>query len=151
MQEDQSKNNKLSVVIDLGELVKAKEEGSMLVFNPDAEQGIIKLLDMNKRVQEAINFVIGEIERQGLAYNPNFTSVVGDLIKANYSASGARFVEDKENPPKHRKMPFWKRKIVYGIDADAVEKYEIKHRGKLPIGITKPVRRRSIRFNVRGE
>ncbi len=142
--------SKLSVVINLGELVKAKEEGSMLVFNPSAENGIIKLLDMHKRVSEAIAFVTSEIERQGLEYNPNFTSVVGDIIKANYSAAGAIYKEDPENKPKHRKAPFWTKKVTYGIDSKEVSKYEMKHRGRLPVGITKPLRNKKIQFKVKG-
>lgn len=139
----------LTVTINLPELIEAREEGSMLVFNQNAENGIIKLLEMHKKVSDAIQYVQDEIVRQGLSYNENFTSVSGDLIKANYSASGARFKEDNEAPTKHHKAPFWKKKVTYAIDADAVEAYEMKHKGKLPVGIVKPQRNRSLRFNVK--
>lgn len=141
----------VTVQVNLTELMQLAEDGKTLVFNPAAEDAIISLLDIQDRVNNTVEFVKAEIERAGLEYTPTFTSVGGDRLKANYSASGAKYKEDPDAEIIQRRAPFWTRKVSYSPNGKEVEKYEMKHHGKLPNGIVKAVRKSSIRFNLKKE
>lgn len=139
----------VTVQVNLSELLKLQDDGGKLVFDPKAEDAIIQLLDIQERVNNTVEFVKAEIERQGLEYAPGFSSVGGDRLKANYSASGAKYKEDPQGDIQQRRAPFWTRKVTYSPNSKEVEKYEMKHHGKLPNGIIKAVRKSSIRFNLK--
>lgn len=141
----------VTVQVNLTEMMQLAEDGKTLLFNPAAEDAILALLDLADRVNNTVDLVKAEIERAGLEYTPSFTSVGGDKLKANYSASGAKYKEDPDATIIQRRAPFWTAKTTYSPNGKEVEKYELKHRGKLPNGIIKATRKSSIRFNIKKE
>jgi hypothetical protein len=146
-QEGQEPKN-LTVSIDMNHVMQLAEDGKNLVFNPNAEEAILQLLELQNAIDSVISMVKNGITDQALAYNPAFTSVSGDKIKATYSAAGAKYGVDF-NKVKHPRAPFFNRKVTYSLDTKLVEKYEMKHKGRLPVGVFKRDRNKNLTFRLK--
>jgi uncharacterized protein YlzI (FlbEa/FlbD family) len=134
-------SNELAIRINPAEILKLQQDGKNIVVEPKAEEAIARLLEIQREVDGAVEWLKGEIERQALEYNPNFTSVKGDKIKINYSAAGAKY---KDTGASRRHSPrFWKRKVTFSIDSAAVDEYYARL-GRLPQGITRAIRKKNI-------
>jgi hypothetical protein len=137
-------NNDLVVRINPAEIVQCQQDGKAIVFNPNAEDAIVQLLEIQREVGDAVEWLKSEIERQALEYNENFTSVKGDKIKVNYSAAGAKYKEDgtcSRHPAK-----FWKKKISWSLDSKAIDEH-LARRCYLPAGIVEVSRKKTIRIS----
>lgn len=142
----QPKDNKLVVHIDASDLPILREEGKELVFKRSAEDAIEKLLKLDMQVKFAIDYVKREIEKAGLALNPDFKSVQGDKIKVGYRFFGAKYYIDND---KLDKLPkelvtvevIKKHKLA---SASEIEKYIKEHDGKLPEGLVEAERQKQI-------
>lgn len=132
------------VKINSAEILTLEKEGEGIIFNPKAEDAIVKLLEMKRDLDGAIEYLEREIERQALKFNSNFTGLKGSKIKINYSASGAKF-KDIGEVRLHRE-PYWKKKVVWSLDSKAIEEYRNKNY-KLPKGIAEVARRKTIRIS----
>lgn len=139
------------VSIRPNDILELSHDAKELVFNPAAESAIIQLLSIQKQVDEAIKLVKDEIIRQGLDYSASFTAIVSPGLKANYSAAGAKYVEDTEVEIEQRRAPYWKREVKYSIDSKMVEKFEQRHHGHLPNGMRKAARNKNLSFKIRDE
>lgn len=137
-------NNEVVVRINPAEIFQAQNEGKDIMLNPDAENAILRLLDIQKEVDSAVNALKTEIERQALEFNPNFSSLKGEKLKINYSAAGAKYKDD--GTAKNHRAKFWKKKIVWSLDSKAIDDYRAK-RYKLPAGIVEISRSKSIRLS----
>ena len=118
------------------------------VFEPlfGAEDAIIKLLSIQRQVNDAVDQLKAEIERRVLAYNPNFTSVKGSKVKINYQAAGAKYKgETKNHCPK-----YWTKKVTWAINSKAVDEYYAKYY-RLPAGIKAVERKKTIRISEVGD
>lgn len=140
--------DKITIQINPADIVRLQEDASSLIFNPDAEQALLQLLELQGVIGQAIEAVKLAIIQQGLQYNPNFTSVSGDRIKANYSAAGAKYKINASEVKRFR-PPYFVPKTTYAIDSKLVEKYEMKHRGRLPKGIVKVERNKNLSLKVK--
>jgi len=136
--------NDLVVRVNPAEIVQLQQDGKSIVFNPNAENAIARLLEIQREVGDAVEWLKSEIERQALEYNPNFTSVKGDQIKVNYSAAGAKFKDD--GTCGKRTSKFWKKKITWSLDSKAIDEYKAK-RYALPKGIVELSREKTIRIS----
>lgn len=132
------------VKVNSAEILKLEKSGEGIIFDQKAEDAIVRLLEIKHEVDGAIEYLESEIERQALAFNPNFTGLKGSKIKINYSASGAKF-KDVGGVRLHRE-PYWKKKIVWSLDSKAIEEYRNKNY-KLPKGIAEVARRKTIRIS----
>ena len=132
------------VKVNSGEILKLEKDGEGIIFDSKAEDAIVRLLEIQREVDGAIEYLKSEIERQALEFNPNFTGLKGSKIKINYSASGAKF-KDVGGLTLHRE-PYWKKKIVWTLDSKAVEEYRNKNY-RLPKGIAEVGRRKTIRIS----
>lgn len=135
-------SNELVVRINPAEIVTLQDDAKTIVMNPKAEDAISRLLELQREVDGAVDFVKAEIERQALEFNENFTSVKGDKIKVNYSAAGAKY---KGSAKSHNKK-FWTRKITWAINAKAVDEWRAKNY-RLPTGIEEVTRKKTIRIS----
>lgn len=147
LKQDQE-GNKLTVTIDMEHVMQLAEDGKDLVFNPNAEAAILQLLELQNTIDSLINMVKNGITIQALDYNPAFTSVTGDKIKATYSAAGAKYGVNF-NEVKHPRAPFFNRKVTYSLDTKLVEKFEMKHKGRLPVGVYKRDRNKNLTFRLK--
>ena len=98
------------VKVNAGELLKLEKDGEGIIFDPKAEDAIVRLLEIQREVDGAIEYLKSEIERQALEFNPNFTGLKGSKIKINYSASGAKYRDTGE--VKFHREKFWTKKTV---------------------------------------
>ena len=131
------------VKINSAELLQLEKDGETIVFNPKAEDAIMRLLEIQKEVDGVVEYLKSEIERQALEFDPNFVALKGDKIKINYSASGAKFKATGE-AVKHAKK-FWTKKTTWALDSKAIEEYKEKYY-RLPKGIAEVARKKSIRL-----
>jgi hypothetical protein len=135
------------VKFDPAVLVEAKETAGTIVLNPSAEEAIVKLLQLEQQVSDAVKFVKAEIERQGLEVSENFTSVTSDKLKINYSASGAEFAIDEK---KRKRYPaeLFTTKVTHTPVSAAIKAYRKKNK-KWPIGVVVKQRAKSIRISLK--
>lgn len=69
-------NNELIVKINPTEIFQTQNEGKDFIVNPNAEKAIIRLLEIQAEVNNAVELLKSEIERQALEFNPDRKSVV---------------------------------------------------------------------------
>lgn len=132
------------VKVNAGELLKLEKDGEGIIFDPKAEDAIVRLLEIQREVDGAIEYLKSEIERQALEFNPNFTGLKGSKIKINYSASGAKYRDTGE--VKFHREKFWAKKTVWSLDSKAIEEYKAKNY-KLPRGIAEVHRKKTVRIS----
>lgn len=141
-------NNEIVVRVNPVELVQLQHDSGELVFNPAAEDALIKLLEIQKAVDGAVEAAKAEIERTALKFNENFSSIRGNKIKVNYSAAGAKY-KDAGTAKNHRGK-FWTKKTTWGLNTKAIDEYRAKNYS-LPTGIVEVARRKTIRFSEVGD
>lgn len=132
------------VKVNAGEILKLEKDGEGIIFDQKAEDAIVRLLEIQREVDGAIEYLKSEIERQALEFNPNFTGLKGSKIKINYSASGAKY-RDTGDVKFHRER-FWTKKTVWSLDSKAIEDYKAKNY-RLPRGIAEVYRKKTIRIS----
>lgn len=132
------------VKVNSAEILQLEKDGAGIVFNPKAEDAIVRLLEIQKEVDGAIEYLKSEIERQALKFSPNFTGLKGSKIKINYSASGTKFKDTGEI--KFHREKFWTKKTIWSLDSKAIEEYKAKNY-KLPRGIAEVSRKKTIRIS----
>lgn len=138
-------NSELVVKINLAEIFYAQKEGKDFIVNPNAESAIVRLLNIQTEVNKAVELLKGEIERQALEFNPNFSAIKGEKVKINYSAAGAKYKDN--GTAKFHSSKFWKKKVTWTPDSKAIDTYRAKSY-RLPAGITEVDRKKTIRITV---
>lgn len=132
------------VKVNSAEILRLEKDGEGIIFDPKAEDAIVRLLEIKNEVDGAIEYLKSEIERQALEFNPNFTGLKGEKIKINYSASGAKYKETGDI--KFHRDAFWTKKTVWSLDSKAIDEYKAKFY-KLPKGVQEVHRKKSIRIS----
>ena len=127
--------------IDTDEIVISANKAGEFVFEGKSEEDLIKLLDIQERLENVIKQVKTNLEKQGLKSNPNFTGVRGDKVKVQYSAHGALY---KIGNIKEIEPDFYNKKVSYSPKTAIIEAYVENHDGKLPAGIIANDRKKSI-------
>lgn len=84
------------ITIDLDDLHKLAFDGADIALDPTAEEAIVSLLELQQAIDEAVSEAKVAIKERALAYNPNFTKVVGDRVSVNYQAAGAVYALDEK-------------------------------------------------------
>ena len=69
------------VKINSAELLQLEKDGETIVFNPKAEDAIMRLLEIQKEVDGVVEYLKSEIERQALEFDPNFVALKGLIIQ----------------------------------------------------------------------
>ena len=132
------------VKVNAGEILKLEKDGEGIIFDPKAEDAIVRLLKIQREVDGAIEYLKSEIERQALEFNPNFTGLKGSKIKINYSASGPKYKDTGEL--KFHRGSFWTKKTVWTLNTKAIDECKAKFY-KLPRGIAEVHRKKTIRIS----
>lgn len=132
------------IKVNTADILKLEKDGETILFNQEAEEAIAKLLEMKRELDGALDYLASSIERQALEYNPNFTGLKGDLIKINYSASGAKYKD--LGTVRRRCEKFWTKKVSWQLNSKAVDEF-VARRGNLPKGIVEIHRKKSIRIS----
>lgn len=137
----------INVQLRRSELISLAEEGGEMVLNPQAEEAIIKLLELQTLVDSTLGLIKDQIVHVGQGLSPDFTTVAGDRLKCNYQFSGA--VYSLEKGRKEFPAPLFKREVKVSINSKAMAEYEKEHR-RLPKYVKRAARKQSLQFKVRG-
>lgn len=165
----------MKITIDTKELAKLTSDGKDIFLKPEAEKALLKLLEVQELVTQAIDSAKDELEKSALAVDPNFKSIQGDSVRVYYRAFGSRFYIDEavieqvpaeiyktnlqvlagngegvESYQQSVSQLGWQiEKVKRTVDTKAVDKWAKEHRG-LPIGLNEVERKKSITFSVKG-
>jgi type III secretory pathway component EscV len=135
--------------IKIENLAKLTAEADKIFLEPDGEETLIKLLDIQKQVEHAIDTAKQMLEKKALELNPNFSSIQADKIKVYYRSYGARYRVD-ENDLDKLNSAFYKIRKTYDVITEEVEKYTEEHKG-MPIGIQEIERPKSLSFSLKNK
>lgn len=144
------KSRKKDIVkVNMDDVKILVEKGKDIIVTPQAETSILQLLDLQARVDEAVERMKGMIAEAGLKYNPNFTSIKGEKVKIMFREYGGRFTYDAtrlDDIPK----TLYKPKVSIALDAKAIEKWTEEH-GGLPLGILEAQRSKTLSISLKKE
>lgn len=132
------------MTIDLEQLDKLVVESDQIFLTADGEKVLIKLLEIQKQVEDAIESAEKKLEEAGLKIDPNFSSIQSNKIKVYYRFFGSRYKVDQalvDQLPKN----LYKIMTKYNAIPDEIEKYAEENKG-LPLGILEIERKKQLHF-----
>jgi len=135
--------------IEIENLEQLTAEADKIFLTPEGENTLVKLLDIQKQVERAIETAKQMLEKKALELNPNFSSIQADKIKVYYRAYGAKYRIDPNNIS-YCPKELYKTRVAYDVDLGAVEKWTEEHKG-LPVGINEVERQKSLSFSLKNE
>lgn len=135
--------------IDIEKLAQLTAEADKIFLTPEGEEVLVKLLEIQKQVELAIDTAKQKLEQKALELNPNFSSIQADKIKVSYRSYGAKYRVDENNLDKLQSN-FYKVRKAYDVISSEVEKWVDEHKG-LPLGINEVERPKSLSFSLKGE
>jgi len=122
------------------------DNAKKLVFKPEFEDQLAKLLKYQKMVNDTVDMVRHEIQKSGDMLMPNFTGITGTVIKCKNQAYGAIYkITDK-----NKVDPAFIKEIVskrINPDTKAIEDY-LAGMGELPEGIEENARTKSLSVDL---
>ena len=134
------------IIIYPDEISKLALEAGKLVFKKEAEEELVKLLEIKKKIDETIKKVKEQIKQAGESILPNFKGVEGRRVKAIYSYHGAKY--EIQDPQKARR--FYKVVIYERPDTETIDNY-VKEYGELPEGVVAKEREKSLSLRLKEE
>lgn len=137
----------MKLTIDTDNLVKLTKNGSQIILEPTAEEAIIKLLEVQHKVESALEELKEQIAEEGIKYDPNFKSVESDNLRIWYRFYGSKYSIDAGRIgelPKH----LYSEKKRYYPNAGEVDKYVEEH-GELPLAIIERERSKKLSIDVK--
>lgn len=138
-----------SITINLTEMNKLVQDGTDIYFSQEAEEALVKLLEIQKQVEEAVKSAKEILEAKGLEMNPNFKSISGDKVRVGYRYFGSQYAVD-ESRVNEIPTELYKTKTSYSVETKALENYLKQHEG-LPLGIVEKDRKKTITISIIGE
>lgn len=135
--------------VEIEKLEQLTVEADKIFLTPEGEETLVKLLDIQKQVEQAIDAAKLKLEQAALKLNPNFSSIQADKIKVYYRAYGAKYRIDPTNIDRCPKE-LYKTSVTYNVDSAAVEKWTEEHKG-MPVGINEVERTKSLSFSLKNE
>lgn len=135
--------------IDIELLTQLTADADKIFMTPEGENELVKLLEIQAQVEDAIDLAKAKLEAAGLKVNPNFNSIQGDKVKVYYRAFGAKYYVNEEQinlAPKE--LYTVESKVTYKVDADAVDKWVDEHKG-MPTGINEVERTKKLSISLK--
>lgn len=133
--------------IELEALEKLVVDSDKIFLTPEGEEVLVKLLEIQKQVEDAIDAAKKKLEETALKVNPLFASIQADKIKVYYRSYGARYRVDESLVAEIPKELF-KVKTSYLAIPEEIEKYAETHKG-MPVGIIENERPKSLTFGLK--
>lgn len=139
----------MKITIDLDEIKLIAGKADKLLLEKDTEKELAKLLDLQIKLEEAIDEAQKKIEVEGLKLNPNFKSVEGDLVKASYRAYGQKYYLEDDKIDEVPEIMYLKEVITkYKPNTETIDIW-IENNGGLPYGIVAPARVKSLKIALK--
>lgn len=87
----------MKIIIDTDELAKLQADAETIVLKAEAQDTLIKILNLEKKIAEIKEVAKTKLLEEGKKKNPNFKSWEADLVRVSMRAYGAKyFVSDSE-------------------------------------------------------
>jgi hypothetical protein len=137
-----------SITIKPDEIKILAQEGESFLFKPQAEEQLIKLLELQELINQTVEDVKNAIAEAGKSVNPNFKGVIGDRVRCVYRAYGGKYSYDWNK--KSILEPFLKHRDTYSVESGKVEEY-LKSVGELPDGISESDRENKLSIMLKDE
>lgn len=134
-----------TIIISKSVINHFAQEGGKLIFKPEAETELLKLLELKDMVDNAIEHVKVDIEKAGKGISPDFTGVVGQRVRALYRVFGEKYTYDKALVEKAR--PYLSEFTIRKVQSGVVDDY-VKREGTLPEGIIEKERVPKISLSI---
>ena len=134
------------IIIYTDEISKLALEAGKLVFKKEAEEELVKLLEIKKKIDKAIEKVKEQIKQAGESILTNFKGVEGRRVKAIYSYHGAKY--EIQDPQKAQ--GFYRIVVYEKPDTEAIDNY-VKEYGELPEGVVAKEREKSLSLRLKDE
>ena len=130
--------------IDIEKLKGIEKKGDQIFFSKDGEKELVKVLEIEKQVENTKDTIKKKLEETALKLDPNFNSIQGDKVKIYYRTFGARYYIQ---PGFEERLPqeLVKKQTKYSLDMPELLKYE-KEKGGLPVGVRGSDREKQITF-----
>ena len=132
------------IIIYPDEISKLALEAEKLVFKKEAEEELVKLLEIKKKIDETIEKVKEQIKQAGESILPNFKGVEGRRVKAIYSYHGSKY--EIQDPQKAQ--GFYRIMVYEKPDTETIDNY-VKEYGELPEGVVAKEREKSLSLRLK--
>lgn len=134
----------ITIKVDPKNLITLQDDAKKLVVKPEAEDALLKLMEIRDNIDEAIDMVKDEIAQQGNKIMPGFSGVESEKLRVLYRAYGSKysFVKGIKCPEE-----FVKTSERSSVDSKAVDEYLREH-GELPEGVQVADRSKSLSISV---
>jgi hypothetical protein len=136
------------ITVDPREIQFYAEEGGKLMFKASAEEHLIKLLELQKRIDEAVDSVKEKITDAGKEIDPDFKGVVGPKVSAVYRYFGGKY--DYDRSVTGDALPYLKEITYYKPNPEAIDKY-IGEVGEMPPGIKEKDRNKQLTLTIKDD
>jgi len=137
------------VTIDIDQLSDLVATADGIFLSAKAEKTLLKLLEIQKQVEDAIDGAKKKLEETALKINPNFQSIQADNVKVYYRAFGSRYFIEEENLSQVPAEMYEKKVITkYSANAKEIEKF-VKEKGGLPFGVKEAEREKQLVFGLK--
>lgn len=136
--------------IDIDKLEELVADSDKILLKPEAEDTLVKLLQIRDQVEAAIKEAELKLEEEALKINPNFRSIRADKVKVFYRFYGAKYKID-ESLIKYIPKELYTIKTSFLAVADEIEKIAEENDGKLPQGIIEIERTKTMKFSLKNK
>jgi len=138
------KSLEVIVKINIEKIDKLVKKSDQIFFDSDGEKELIKLLDMQSQIENAISQVKEKLEEKAKQI-PNFKSIQGDKVKVYYRSFGSKYYWDKATDVPDNLINVQKR---FYVNMKELNNY-IKENGTLPVGILESQRNKIITLSYK--
>ena len=138
----------MQITIDTDKIKQLASDAKDIFLKAEAEEHLVKLLDIESKVKEAIALAKQEIAEEGQKINPNFSSIKSDRVKISYRSYGQQFYIDQSNLEKLPDDYYSKKTKVEYKPFPAAIKDHLKKNGSLPLGVKENDRKKTISLKL---
>jgi hypothetical protein len=141
-----NKANQLVLKLDPVEIAELGEKSKKLIFKPEFEEQLAKLLNFQKLIDSTVKEVERHIQMAGDQLMPNFTGITGTKVKCTNRVFGSIYkITDKANVD-----PMFIKEIVsrrINPDTSAIDLYR-ETMGQLPEGVEENARIKNLKVEI---
>lgn len=137
-----------TITLDLDQIKDLAMDADKIFLSAEGEEVLVKLLDAQKQIEDALTTAKAILEEEGLKRNPNFKGIQADKIRIGYRYFGAEYKIDEANIDKLPQQ-LYTAKTTYAVNNDELADYLETHKG-LPLGILQNERKKTITITVKG-
>lgn len=123
----------MKLTIDTDKISSLEKKGKEIIFKPEAEQSLVALLDLQEKVDEAVETVKEYVLDEGQKLSEDFKGIVGDQISCYSRVYGSPYKTTEDTPKEFMQDRAY-------LDTKKVAEYE-EENDQLPDGVEKKARK----------